>query len=457
MSTIGPTIGDEPPAIEPNMRTFFIVWSGQLVSIIGTNLTAFGLSIYVFQQTGSVTQLAAVMLASQLPQILITPFAGAYVDRWDRRKAMILADAGAGLGTIVLVVLYATDSLAVWNIAIAVAISGLFQAFQWPAISAAMAVVVPKDQFGRASGLIQLAEAVGELGGPILAGFVLSFSGIGAVFAIDVVTFLAAIGTLLVVQFPKPVATEAGAEGAGTIWHETKYGFRYLWERHSLFALLMYFAAINLAFGFVGPLFIPLGLSLTSEAGLGTAYTAASVGMLIGSIVASVWGGPKRRVLGLVLGGAFLGLAFGSIGLRASIVWVTVVMFFGMLVLPTLNATSQVLWLAKVEADLQGRIAAVRRFIAQGMVPVAYILVGPLSDRVFEPLMAEEGALAGTVGTVIGSGPGRGYALFFVVVGLFVLVASVAAWAYPPLRHLERDVPDVVQTADLPVTENPGV
>lgn len=147
------------------MRTFFIVWAGQLVSLVGTNLTGFGLSIYVFQETGSVTQLATVMLASQLPQILITPFAGALVDRWDRRKAMILADAGAGAGTIALVLLYLTGSLALWNIAIAVAISGMFQAFQWPAYSAAMAVLVPKEHFGRASGLVQMAEALGQLGG----------------------------------------------------------------------------------------------------------------------------------------------------------------------------------------------------------------------------------------------------------------------------------------------------
>ena len=194
------------------MKTFSIVWSGQLVSLVGTNLTAFALSIFVFQQTGSVTQLATILLASHLPQLLITPFAGALVDRWDRRKAMILADAGAGLGTFLLVGLYLTDSLAVWNISIAVAISGLFQAFQWPAYSAAMAVLVPKKQFGRASGLVQLADALGELGGPIIAGFVLAFSGIGLVFVIDVATFLIAVVTLLIVRFPKPAVTEAGAE-----------------------------------------------------------------------------------------------------------------------------------------------------------------------------------------------------------------------------------------------------
>ena len=439
------------------MRTFFVVWAGQLVSLIGTNLTGFGLSIYVFQQTGSVTQLATVMLASQLPQILITPFAGALVDRWDRRKAMILADAGAGIGTIVLVVLYVTGSLALWNIAIAVAISGLFQAFQWPAYQASMAVLVPKEQFGRASGLVQMAEAIGQLGGPILAGFAIAFAGIGAVFAIDVVTFSVAIVTLLIVRFPKPKESEAGAEGAGSLWHETKYGFKYLVARHGLMALLLYFAVINVAFGFVGPLFIPLGLSLTSEAGLGTAFTVASLGMLVGSIIASAWGGPKKRVLGLVIGGAFLGVVFAAVGFKASVLWITGIMFVGMLSVPIVNATSQAIWLTKVEPDLQGRVSAVRRFISQGAVPIAYVLVGPLSDRVFEPLMTEDGGLADSVGEIIGTGFGRGYGLFFMVIGIFVVIASVVAWMYPPLRHLESDIPDAVQDSDSISTEGSGV
>lgn len=431
--------------LDPSMRTFFTVWAGQLVSLIGTNLTAFGLSIFVYQETGSVTLLATVMLAALLPQILITPFAGALVDRWDRRKAMILSDAGAALGTIVMIGFYLTDTLAIWNIATAVAIAGLFQAFQWPAYSAAMAVVVPKEHFGRASGLVQLAEALGQLGGPILAGFALALGGIGVIFAIDVISFLFAIGALFVVRFPRPTDSAAGAEGAGTIWHETKYGFQYAYARHGLFALLVFGSLINLAFGFIGPLFIPLGLSLTTEAGLGTAFTTASLGMLAGSLVASAWGGPRRRVLGLLVGGGFLGLAVGAVGLRASIVWITAVMFFGMFAIPIVNAASQALWLAKVETDLQGRLAAVRRFFAQGAQPVAYVLVGPLSDQVFEPLMAEDGILADSVGRIIGSGPGRGYALFFIVIGLFVVAVSLAAWLYPPLRHLERDIPDVEQ------------
>jgi MFS family permease len=457
MAAVGPDSVDSTAHQPPSMRTFFVVWGGQLVSLVGTSLTAFALSIYVFQQTGSVTQLAMVLLAAHVPALVITPFAGALVDRWDRRKAMILADAGAGIGTILLVALYFTGSLAMWSIAIAVAISGLFQAFQWPAYTAAMAVLVPKEQFGRASGLVQLAEAFGELGGPILAGFALAFSGIGLVFAIDVATFLFAVGTLLMTRFPKPVATAAGAAGTGSLWHETKYGFHYVAARHGLLALLFIFAVINFAFGFLGPLFVPLGLSLTSEAGLGTSYSISATGMLIGSLIASAWGGPTKRVRGVIICGALLGVVFAAIGLYPSIYWMTVVIFFGMMLAPTFNATSQAIWLAKVEADLQGRVSAVRRFISQAAIPVAYVLVGPLSDNVFEPLMADDGPWADTVGRVIGSGPGRGYALFFVVIGVGVFVAILGAWMYPPLRHLERDVPDAAQTGESTTVDDPMV
>jgi MFS family permease len=431
------------PGERSGTRTFFIVWFGQLVSLVGTQLTAFGLSIYIFQVTGSVTQLASIMLASLLPRLVVGPFAGALVDRWDRRYAMILSDLGAGIGTLALVVLYYTDHLSMWTIMLAVGFSGIFQAFQWPAYQAAMQVLVPKEQFSRAAGLVQLAEALGNIGGPVLAGMLLVAGGIGLVFLFDVLSFLFAVGTLLLVRFPRPAESADGAEGTGTIWQETKYGFVYLWRRHGLFALMVFFALINLVFGFIGPLFISLGLSLTGAAGLGWAFAIASTGMVAGSIVASVWKGFDHKIAGILTTGGALGFAMVLVAGRASIVWVTAAVWLGMSVLPVISATSQALWLTKVEPDLQGRVAAVRATVAQSMIPIAYLLVGPLADHVFEPLMADGGALAGPVGDVIGSGQGRGYALFFAVLGSIVVGMSVLAWLYPPLRNVERDIPDV--------------
>jgi MFS family permease len=424
-------------------RTFFIVWFGQLVSLVGTSLTGFGLSIFIFQETGSVTQLAAVLFAGLVPRLIVGPFAGALVDRWDRRKAMLLSDLGAGVGTLALVALYFTGNLALWNILIAVAVSGLFQAFQFPAYSAAMQVLVPKDQFSRASGLIQLAEALGNIAGPVLAGVLIVTAGIGGIFFVDVVTFLFAVGTLLVVRFPRPAESEAGAEGTGTLWEETKYGFTYLWHRHGLFALMIYFALINLAFGFISVLFIPLGLSVTGAAELGTAFAIASTGMLAGSVIASTWKGFSHKIAGVVSTGIVLGFAMILVGGRASIIWIAAAVWIGMSVIPIMSASSQALWLAKVEPDLQGRVASVRMTVAQSMIPLAYLLVGPLADNVFEPLMTDNGPLAGGIGGIIGTGPGRGYALFFIVLGVFVIIMSILAWLYTPLRNVESDIPDV--------------
>lgn len=425
-------------------RTFFVVWSGQLVSLVGSNLTSFGLSIWVFLETGSVTQLAVILLASQLPQLLMTPVAGALVDRWDRRWAMILADTGAAVGTLAIAILFATGNLETWNLTLALAFSGLFQAFQWPAYSAAITLLIPKAQYGRAAGLVQLADALGQVAAPLLAGAILVMSGIAAILILDVVTFLVAVITLLIVRFPAPERSKAGEEGAGNLWQETLFGFRYLGQRHALLALLGYFALLNLVFGFITPLFIPLILSFAGEAAVGIVFSAAATGMLVGSLVASAWGGPRGKVAWLLVTGVVLGLMLMVVGWQESLVVITVAGWLGFAVVPTGNAASQAIWQAKVEPDVQGRVFAVRRLVGQGSLPLAYLLVGPLADNVLEPLMAEGGGLADLIGPLIGTGTGRGYALFFVVLGVVAIAGSVVAWLYPPLRHLERDLPDAV-------------
>ena len=140
--------------VRTGYRTFLIVWLGQVVSLVGSSLTWFGISIWVFLETGSVTQLAVVLLASQLPRILISPIAGTYVDRWDRRWAMILSDAGAGAGTLMMVVLYLTGNMTIPALAAIAAVSGVFQAFQFPAYQAATTLLVPKERYSQASGMV---------------------------------------------------------------------------------------------------------------------------------------------------------------------------------------------------------------------------------------------------------------------------------------------------------------
>ncbi|MGB5985303.1 MAG: MFS transporter, partial [Desulfobacterales bacterium] len=171
------------------VRTFLIIWFGQLISLVGTNMTGFALGVYVYQGTGSVTQFALISLFVTLPTILLSPFAGALVDRWDRRTVLILSDTGAGLSTLAIFLLLASGRLEVWMIYLATGISSAFSAFQWPAYSASTALLVPKEHFGRASGMTQLNEAAAQIVAPAIAGAVVVTIGVQGVIFIDFVTF----------------------------------------------------------------------------------------------------------------------------------------------------------------------------------------------------------------------------------------------------------------------------
>ena len=425
-------------------RTFLVVWSGQLVSLVGSSLTGFALAVWVFQQTGSATRLALVLLSTVVPGIILGPFAGALVDRWDRRWAMILSDAGAAVGTLIIAALHFTDNLEIWHLYPALALSAAFATFQYPAYSAATSLLVSKDSYGRAAGMVQMAEAVGQIVGPILGGLLLFWGELTLVLIADVATFCFAVLTLTWVRFPSPEKSEAGREGEGKLWQEARYGLTYVRARKPLWALMMFFTSINFVFGFVSVLLLPLMLSFATEAAVGVAFGLAAVGMLIGSIVVSAWGGPKRRVLGIV--GADFVIAIGLLlgALRPSLILFTAGAFIVMFVLPVANSSSQAIWQSKVDLDVQGRVFAIRRTIAQLAIPVSYLAAGPIADGILEPLMADGGGLASTVGQFIGTGDGRGYALFFLILAAAAILTGVAAFAYEPLRTLEDTMPDVL-------------
>ena len=432
------------PSIGDGYRTFLIVWFGQVISLVGSSLTWFGISIWVFLETGSVTQLAVILLASQLPRIVLSPIAGTFVDRWDRRWVMILSDAGAGAGTLVMVALYATDNLSIPTLAIIGAVSGAFQAFQFPAYQAATTLLVPKDRYSRASGMVQLAEAIGNLVAPVLGGIMITVGGLGLLVAIDMITFLFAVATLLVVRFPTPPVSEVGAESAGSVWQETVFGFTYLFERKGFFGLLLYFAGINLAFGAIMPLITAYLLSFTDAATMGAMFSLGATGMLVGSILASTWRGVEHKVAGIVVSGAVIGIAVGSVGLTTSLPLFVFGVFVAMFVMPLMNSFSQAIWMAKIEPDVQGRVFATRSAIAGAAIPISLVLVGPIADRILVPLMTGTSSLGLWLQGIFGSGETVAYGMFFVAIGLAVMTMSGIAWTVGPVPHLETDVPDAM-------------
>lgn len=425
-------------------QTFLLIWFGQLISLTGSGLTGFALGVWVYQNTGSVTQFALISLFTSLPGIVFSPIAGALVDRWDRKWAMIISDSGAGLCTLSIALLFLVDRLEVWHIYIAMGISSTFSAFQWPAYSAATTLLVPKQHLGRASGMVQISEAVAQIASPVLAGALMGIIQVQGVILIDFVTFLFAVLTLLIARVPRPEITAEGKAGQGSLLQEARYGWTYIRARPGLFGLLLFFATTNFATGIVQVLFTPLVLSFTTATILGLLLSVGGIGFLFGSLTMSIWGGPRRRVYGIFASNLLMGTVLFAAGFppRAWILGMAAFLFF--FGLPITNGCSQAIWQSKTAPDVQGRVFAVRRMIAWVSLPLAYLVAGPLADQVFEPLLAEGGLLASSVGQVIGVGVGRGIGLLYIILGLMTLLAGLVAYLYPRLRQVEIELPDFI-------------
>jgi MFS transporter, DHA3 family, macrolide efflux protein len=427
------------------MTGFTIVWAGQVVSLLGANMTRFAITIWAWQETGQATTLALVGLFSFGPAVLLSPIAGALVDRWNRRLVMMLSDLGAGLATIALLLLYLSGSLQVWHLFVLGAWSGAFSAFQFPAYSAAISTMLPQRQYARASGMLALAESISTIGAPVLAGILLAVVGVAGVFVIDIVTFSVAIVALLLVAIPQPPPSAEGIAARASLLSDAGFGFRYILARPPLLHLQLLFTSVNFIATFGGVVIAPMVLARTvgDQLALASVHSAMGAGGVVGGLLLSVWGGPKRRIHGVLLGMAGAGL-LGTLplGLARSVPWWMAAAFVSAAFIPILNGANQAIWQSKVPPDLQGRVFATRRFIAQITAPLAMLAVGPLADRVMEPALQPDGALADVFGPLVGVGPGAGMSLMLVVVGLIAGGLGLTGYLRPLVREVETRLPD---------------
>jgi MFS transporter, DHA3 family, macrolide efflux protein len=426
---------------ERGVKTFAVVWLGQLVSNLGSSMTSFGLAIWVFDRTGSVLQLSLIVMAARAPALLVSPFAGALVDRWDRRTAMLLADTGAAVGTLATMILILTGSLETWHLYVTLSFSGLFSAFQYPAYSAAVTLMIPKEHYARASGLVQLAGSIGRVVAPAIAAAVVVASGLGPIFIVDFATYLFAVGTLAFVAFPKaPPSTRRGT-GVRGLALEAKEGLEFVIARRALLVLLLSFLMVNFAFSFQSVLMVPLLLNLTSEQVAGFVVSIGAVAIVTGSLVLSVWGGPVNRIAGVYVPIAAMGVGLIVIGIRP----VLGLVIAGSILMhgthPVAGGSSQSIWQSKVPPELQGRVFAIRQVTAIAATPVAYLLAGTLADGLLEPLMTDA---SGPMAAVFGTGAGRGIGVLFVATGILAIITVIVAIRHPRIRNLETEIPDVV-------------
>ncbi len=366
----------------PGWRVFGIVWGGQLISLIGSGLTSFVLGLWVLQRTQSVTQFALILLSGALPRIVLSPLAGALVDRWDRRWVMLLSDVGAGLSVLVVALLSCSQQLALWHIYAATAVGAACATFQLPAYIAASTMLAPRQQLSRVSGLLQLGLATQDVLAPLIAGVLIATLQLGGVLLIDMSTFGVSVLTLLVVRFPAPPTNDEGLRGPGSLVRQMLYGWTYLVARPGLLGLLLFFATTSFLNGLIASLIYPLILSFAGASELGLIISIAGTSLVVSSLLMSLWNGPQRRMLGVLGSQLVFGLGILIIGLRPLGTIVAIGALIAHATLPVSNVTIQAIWQSKVALDVQGRVFALRQMVGRAMTLIAFLLAGPL-----EPVM----------------------------------------------------------------------
>ena len=428
------------------MRGFVVIWIGQMASMLGSGMTNFAVAYWIFQQTGEATALTLAMFAFMLPSVLFSPVAGALVDRFNRKHVLIASDVISGIGTASMLLMIYVGNLEIWHIYIANFLAGLGNAFQFPAYSAAVTLMLPKKHYARASGMLSMAASASMIMAPTFAAALLAPVGLPGIMRLDLLSFGIAMITLALVIIPEPDAADAAnQEGKGSLWQESIYGFRYIWQRGSLLGLQLVFFAINFLAMFGFAVLVPMILARTgnNEMALASVQSIGAVGGVIGGLLLSTWGGPRRKIHGVLLGmilSSVLGQMLMGIG-QTLFIWATAA-FMTQFFMPILNRSNQAIWQAKVPPHLQGRVFAVRRLIAQVTAPLATLLAGPTADLVFEPAMQPGGAWVDLFGWLVGSGPGAGMSLMLILFGGLGALAGLVSYLMPAIRQVEERLAD---------------
>ncbi|MEU6234108.1 amino acid adenylation domain-containing protein [Kitasatospora sp. NPDC047058] len=433
----GPASAEDGP--QPSLRRFLAVAAGQLVSITGSALTEFALPLWILLETGSMARYALFAVVAMLPGILVGPVAGALVDRLDRRKVMLAGDVAAGATQAAMLALLLAGRLHSWEVYVLLGVLSVALTFQRLAYASAVPQIVPKQYLGHANGIVQLAFGAAQFVVPLVAVALMAAIGLRGILVIDVASYAVAVGILLAVRFPRTLPWTRRE----SLVEEIRHGFGYSWRNRGFRSMLLWFAGLNV---FLSPLFLlvtPMVLAFSDLNGAARVAVAGGAGALLGGIAMGFWGGPRRHRLRGMLGlAALLSAACAFTGLHAGL-WVIAAGAFGMsFALTLVNGVYSTIVQVKVPQRFHGRVFALNTLVAWSTLPLGHGVIAPLGASLFGPLMDDGGALAGMFGPLLGTGPGRGIALMYLLFGLAMLVLVAVGLRLPALARFDRDVPD---------------
>ncbi len=421
--------------VDNSSLRFLIIWAGQLISSIGSGLTAFALGTYVFQLTGSATTYSLILLSAFLPALLLKPIGGTLADRINRKKLMIIGDFGSAMGLIFIIAMMFIGIKNLWVIYLGTIISSIFVALQNPAYKASVTDLINKDFYSKASGLLQLAESSKYLISPIISGFLLRIMDVKEILIVDAVSFLIAIFPVCLIK--KNYTERKQTVTAQHFVDDFMDGFRYLLTKKEILLLISIISFVAFFIGLLQALLGPMILSFASPQTFGISQTVATTGMLIGSFFIGVFGKSNKKVQLLSFSLICSGLFFSLLGISENIIIITLFGFLFFLALPLVNASLDVLVRSNVENYMQGRIWSIVSLISQLGMAIAFGIAGYLADDIFNPLLKPAGTLASSIGVFIGIGDARGIGLIFIISGLFVITIAMLIGRFKVLRKLD--------------------
>lgn len=400
-----------------SLRPYLLLWGTQSLSALGSSMTGYALVLWLYRESGSALETALLSVCSYAPYVLMSIFAGALSDLWDKKRTMLICDLLAAVSTVGVLVLLKTGQLAPWHMYLLNAVSGLMNTVQQPASEVAATLLVPKEHYQRTSGLRSLSGSLNTLLHPVLASALFAFSGMDLVIAVDLATFSLAFLTLLFfIRIPKAPESERPRE---SLLASAGEGLRWLRGDPLIMYLIFFLACINLVASAYNAALPALLLSRENggETVFGLVNATVGAASLIGSAAASLLSASKDRVRAICLC-LFLAmstenflLAFG----RTPALWCLGAVL-GWLPIPLMNAHMDVIFRTRIPAGMQGRVFSCRNTLQFFTIPVGYLLGGVLVDQVFEPLMSAQAG--GLLVSLFGSGKGSGAALLFFVLGL---------------------------------------
>lgn len=416
------------------MKKFLMIWSGELISSIGSGMTAFALSVYVYQTTGSATYVSLITLLAYLPTVLLSPLGGVLADRYDRRLLMIIGDLFSGLGLAYVLWNIQTGSDSMLPICIGVTFNAVFVALLEPSFRATITELLTEEEYARASGMVQIAGNAKFLISPALAGILLAVADIRLILLIDIGTFLITVTTVAIVRksVGKAVKTERQSIG-----REMRLGFAEINKSKGIRILIILMSFVCFFIGILQTLTSPMVLAVSNAETVGFMESLCAVGMLLGSVFIGILGIKNNFSTVLCVAGILSGIFIALTGVNKSIFVTGAGIFLFFLALPFMNTSADVLIRKNIPNELQGRVWGIISLLSQTGTVLAYALSGVLADYVFEPLLSDNGVLSDSIGALIGTGTGRGIGFMLILSGICIIPAAFAIGRSRSIRSLQ--------------------